>query len=179
MIKKLRRRSKIEARVQYISMAILISILAVTVVTVAFMAAGIADKASKKLIYFYSFESAQKFNTYMIRDLALVQKVAHSKAVEEWFADEFDETKRQAAYNEMMDYIDLLTLTELYFGIDESLNEFSIMQGTLFEDFKPYASLTRYDPDNLWYYELLASKNEYVFNIDIDKYAFRWRIWIN
>ncbi|MCL2814594.1 MAG: ATP-binding protein [Oscillospiraceae bacterium] len=172
-------RSKISARVQYISISILISILVVTVAVAAVMSVGLADKASKKLAYFYSFESASKFDSYMIRDLALVQKAANSKAVREWFADESDETKKLAAYNEMMDYIDLLALTELYFGIDASLNEFSIVQGTAFEDFKPWSSLDRYDYDNLWYYELLDSENEYVFNIDVDKYAFRWRIWIN
>ena len=179
MKNKLRRRSKISARVQYMSMSILISILVVTVVMATIMITGIADKASKKLVYFYSFESVEKFNSYMIRDLALVQKVAHSKAVEEWFADESDETKKLAAYNEMMDYIDLLALTELYFGINDSLDEFSIAQGALYGDFKPYSKLNRYDPDNLWYYELLDSENEYVFNIDVDKYAMRWRIWIN
>ena len=172
-------RSKISARVRYISIAILVFILVVTVAVAAVMSVGLADKASSKLVYFYSLESASKFNSYMIRDLALVQKVARSKAVQEWFADESDETKRLAAYNEMMDYIDLLALTELYFGIDDSLNEFSIAQGTAFEDFKPCSSLNRYDYDNLWYYELLDSDNEYVFNVDVDKYAFRWRIWIN
>jgi len=177
--KKLRRRSKIAARFQYINISILIFVLIITVVTAMIMATGIADKSSEELAYFHSLEAVEKFNSYMIRDFALVQKVANSKAVKEWFADESDETKRLAAYNEMMDYVDLLALTELYFGINESLNEFSIVQGTGFEEFNPFSKLNRYDPDNLWYYELLESENDYVFNIDIDKLALRWRIWIN
>ena len=177
--KKLRRRSKIATRVQAISISILILILITTVITAMIMAAGIAGKSSEKLAYFHSLEAVEKFNSYMIRDLALVQKVANSKAVKEWFSDEFDEAKRFAAYNEMMDYIDLLALTELYFGINGSLNEFSIVQGTGLEEFNPSSKLNRYDPDNLWYYELIESENDYVFNIDIDKIALRWRIWIN
>ena len=177
--KFLRRRSKITARVQYINISILILILIITGIAAIIMAKGISNKSSEKLAYFYSLESVEKFNSYMIRDLALVQKVACSNAVKNWFADESDETKKIAAYKEMMDYIDLLALTELYFGINDSLNEFSIVQGTLFEEFKPYSKLNRYDPDNLWYYELINSENDYVYNIDIDKIALRWRIWIN
>ena len=177
--KKISRRSKIAAQVQFISISILVVILIITVITAMMMATGIADKSSENLAYFHSLEAVEKFNSYMIRDLALVQKVANSKAVKEWFADEFNETKRIAAYDEMMDYIELLSLAELYFGINDSLDEFSIVQGTSLEEFAPFSRLTRYDPDNLWYYELLDSDKDFVFNIDIDKLALRWRIWIN
>ena len=174
-----RPRSRIATRVQLTNIIILVFILLISVVAARSMAISISNKSSEKLAYFYSLESVVEFNSYMVRDLALVQKVATSKAVTEWFADEFNETKRRAAYSEMMDYIDLLALAELYFGINDSLDEFSIAQGKLYEDFTPYSKLNRYDPDNLWYYELLESENDYVYNIDIDKYAFRWRIWIN
>ena len=177
--KKSRRRSRITARVQYISISILILILIITTAAAIVMASGISNKSSEKLAYFYSLESIEKFNSYMIRDFTLVQKVACSKAVSDWFADESDETKKFAAYKEMMDSIDLLAPRELYFGISDSLNEFSIARGTLIEDFNPCAKLTRFDPDNLWYYELLESENDYVYKIDIDKIELRWRIWIN
>ena len=175
----LRRRSKIAARLQFLNTSILILVLVITIVVALIMTTGIANRSSEKLAYFYSFEAGEKFNSYMLRDLALVQKVASSKAVIDWFSDEYDETKKEAAYNEMMDYVDLLALTDLYFGINDSLNEFSITQSTTYREFVPCSNLKRYDPDNIWYYELLESDNEYVFKIDIDKIALRWRIWIN
>jgi len=142
------------------------------------MAMGISNKSSEKLAYFYSYESIEKFDSYMIRDFALVQKVANSKAVTNWFSDEADETKKLAAYKEMMDCTDFLSFKELYFGINESLNEFSIVQDTTFEEFNAFSKLKRYDSDNLWYYELLENENDYVYKIDVNKKG-QWRIWIN
>jgi len=174
-----RRKSRIARRVQFINISILIVILVSTVIAATVMATGISSKSSEKLAYFYSYESVEKLNSSMIRDFMLVQKVACSEAVTNWFADEHDEAKKLAAYKEMMDCIDMLALAELYFGINDSLNEFSIAQGTPFEEFTPCAMLNRYDADNLWYYELLESENDYVYKIDIDKIGLRWRIWIN
>jgi len=176
---KARRRSKIAARVQLINISILALILIITLAAAMLMATGISNKSSERLAYFYSLESVDRFHSYMVRDFALAQKVASSEAVKNWFADESDEEKKYAAYKEMMDCIDLLALNELYFGIDESLHEYSILQDTSFEDFLPCSSLQRFDPDNLWYYELLESENMYEYKIDIDKVGLRWRIWIN
>jgi PAS domain-containing protein len=108
-----------------------------------------------------------------------VQKVARSRAVTDWFSDQADPAKRAAAYAEMMDYAGLLLSAELYFGIHESLDEYSIGGDASFEEFLPYSIL---DPDNemdIWYFDAIASGHEYVFNIDIDKLQQEWRIWIN
>ena len=173
------RGGRIGARVRNINMALLVLILILIVIMAYIFTTGVAKKASDDLAYFYSLEAVEKFDAYMARDLALVQKVARSKAVTDWFADEFDKDKREAAYNEMMDYADLLQNAELYFGIDGSLNEFSIGGDATLDEFLPYSTLDPDIADNLWYYELLASDNDYVFNIDIDKFSQRWRIWIN
>jgi signal transduction histidine kinase/DNA-binding response OmpR family regulator len=115
----------------------------------------------------------------MIRDFALIQKVANSEAIKDWFADESDESKKHSAYKEMMDTVELLTLNDLFFGINDSLNEYNVLQNTSFEDFIPCSSLQRFDPDNQWYYELLESEDIYQYKIDVNKIGLRWRIWIN
>ena len=176
---KIHRKSQISVRVRNINMILLILVLVFILITAAFMATGVSERASEELAYFYSLEAVGKFDTYMARDLALVQKVARSTVVTDWFADEGNIEKRFAAYNEMMDYADLVQLSELYFGISGSLNEYSVKRGAAFKEFEPYSKLNRENPDNIWFYELIASENEYVFNIDIDKLASRWHIWIN
>ena len=174
-----RQKSRIAARVRNINMILLIIVLVLISVIATIIVAGITEEASEELAFFYSLEAVEKFDSYMKRDLALVQKVACSKAVTEWFADEGDPEKKAAAYHEMMDYADLLQLAELYFGINGSLNEYSVSNGAALSDIAPYSTLGRGDPDNAWYYELIASDKDYVYNIDIDKLAHRWRIWIN
>ena len=179
MVGNARRKSKIASRVRNINISILLVILALTIAAAFIMVTGIAGKSSEELAYYYSLEAVERFNGYMIRDLALVQKVARSKAVKEWFADETNESKRLAAYTEMMDYSEMLFSAELYFGIRHSLNEFSIGHGTPYEEFVPWAKLDRFDQNNAWFYNVIESDNMYVFNVDIDKIASRWRIWIN
>ena len=171
--------SKITAHVRNVNIIMLAVVLALIIVTTFIMSARIAANTSKNLAFFHSIETVDKFNSYMSRDLALVQKVAYSKAVTSWFADESNQEKRIAAYNEMIDYVGLLSSAELYFGINKSKNEFSIKGAASLENFTPFDVLAPDDPYNHWYYNLIASKNEYAFNIDVDKVTNEWRIWIN
>jgi signal transduction histidine kinase/CheY-like chemotaxis protein len=173
------RKNRLASHVSYVNMILLALVLILITLMAAVLISGITSDASKNLARFYSIESVEKFNAYISRDLALVQKVSRSKAVSSWFADEENQEKRITAFNEMMDYADLLQSVELYFGIYGSLNEFSINAGASFDKFVPYDKLDPLNPDNAWYYECMASDNEYVLNIDIDKLHQRWRLWIN
>ena len=170
---------KLATRVLTNNIILLILVLALISVTAITMGAGIASKASEELAFFYSAETVDKFSLYMSGDLALVQKVARSKAVTEWFASETDQAKKIAAFFEMADYSGLLSSAELYFAIDESKNEYSIVAGTPLEGFVPFDILDPADPYNDWYFDLLASDDEFDFSIDIDKVTDEWRIWIN
>ena len=175
---KTHRHSKIAVRVRNANMILIILILVLITAMAALMVTDITGRASNELAFFYSLEAVDKFAAYLSRDLALVQKVARSKAVTDWFADESNQTNKIAAYNEMMDYMGLLNSGELYFAIHESLNEFSIKGGTI-DEFMPFNVLDPDDPYNSWYFGLISSDHEYAFNIDIDKVTDEWRIWIN
>jgi len=172
-------RNKIGRRFRNANTVLLILLLAILIGMAFFMMSGITDKASDELAFFYSLESVNKFDSYIARDLALVQKVASSKAVTDWFADEYNMEKRIAAYNEMMEYGSLLQNAELYFGIHASLNEFSVESDSTLAQLVPYSTLDEKNDDNAWYYDLIESENEFVYNIDIDKHSQRWRLWIN
>jgi len=176
---KSRQGSMISARVRNMNIILLVLVLVVTTSIAAFIIKDVADKASDDLAFFYSREEVERFDSYMSRDLALVQKIAHSKAVKDWFADEKNEEKRVAAYNEMMDYTDLRERTELFFGIHKSLNEFSIEGDVALKKFQPYSTLDSGDPDDAWYFNLANSDKEYVYNIDAESRSRKWRIWIN
>ena len=173
------RKDRLASHVSYVNTIMLALVLTLITLMASILISGITSDASKNLARFYSIESVEKFNAYISRDLALIQKVSRSKAVSSWFADEENQEKRITAFNEMMDYAALLQSVELYFGIYRSLNEFSINAGASFDEFVPYDKLDPLNPDNAWYYECIASENEYVLNIDIDKYSHRWRLWIN
>ncbi|MCL2741331.1 MAG: ATP-binding protein [Oscillospiraceae bacterium] len=170
---------RISVRVLLANVAILTAILSVTIVAAMAMAAGISGKSSERLAYFYSLESVERFNSYMVRDLALVQRVANSEPISEWFADEGDPDKAAAAHREMADCLGLLSRGELYLGVCASLSEYRVGPETPAEGLAPRSSLYRYDPDNLWYYEFLDSGNAHEYKLGIDKVSLEWGIYIN
>ena len=176
---KLRRGSKIVTRVRNINMGLFLLVFVLITTMAFFMVMGISDKASENLAFFYSLEAVDKFNLYIGQDLALVQSVARSKALTEWFADEKSLVKRAEAYREMTDGVAFLNSSELYFGINESQNEYFLKEGATFNSLVPFGTMNPYDIRNKWYYNLYHSEKEYQFNIDIDKYTNEWHIWVN
>ena len=170
---------KIAGRVRNFNMILLVLVLVLLTAMTAVMITGITDNASRNFARFYSMKAVDKFMSHINRDLALVMKVSRSKAVTEWFADENNGEKRIAAYNEMMDYARLAEDEEIYFGIHGSLNWFSINSGTPPGGFVPAGILTPSYAGNAWYFDCIAAENDYVLDIDKDKFSGRWRLWIN
>ena len=176
---KLYRKSKITAYVRNINVLFLVVILVVITVIAAVMIQGIANDSSENLARLYSINAVDKFSLYINQDLALVRKVSNSKAVKNWFSEEDNMLRKTAAYNEMMDYAGLLKTANLYFGIHNSLNEYSLNDHTALSDFFPIGWLDPDDPENKWYYDCIASPYDYALNIDADKTTHTWRLWIN
>ena len=160
-------------------MGIMLVILVLISVAAMLTMTRVAMTASLQLAYIHSLESVGKFHLYAHGDLALLRKAARSAAVREWFADENNPEKKQAAFNELMNIASSLQSTEFYIGIAASLNEYTMNLDTLFEEFVPYNTLTEGNPMDAWFFDLLASDHDFLFNIDVDRIAHRWRIWIN
>ncbi|MDR0497750.1 MAG: cache domain-containing protein, partial [Treponema sp.] len=176
---KIYRKSIIAARTRNVNMIILILILALITVVAAVIVTGVTGSASGILARFYAIEAVNKIDIYISQDLSLIQKVAHSKVVTEWFADEKNQEKKLAAFNEIMDFADLIQNAELYIGIHESLNEFSLLSGSTLADFVSNDTLDLSNPVNDWYYECINSPHDYNLKIDLDKFSNSWRLWVN
>ena len=143
------------------------------------MITAITSDASKNYAHLYSTETVEKFNSFINRDLVLVRMVSRSKTITDWFADEENQEKKAAAYNEMMNYAGMLQSPTLYFGVHKTLNEYSIAGEATLEDFIPFDWLDPSVEYNHWYFDCISSKNEYTLNIDVDKVTNTARLWIN
>jgi PAS domain S-box-containing protein len=143
------------------------------------MISGITEETSRDFARFYSVEVVEVLGSYLNKEIALVQHAAFSKEITAWFADEGNLEKKAAAYREMMEYADMLKIGRVYFGIQGSLNEYSVESGALFDDFAPFDVL---DPnlfyDN-WYFDCIDSINDYTLSMDADKTSEIRRLWIN
>jgi signal transduction histidine kinase/CheY-like chemotaxis protein/PAS domain-containing protein len=171
--------SRIVTRVRNTNMGLFIIVLVSITILTVMIARDITGDASRDLARFYSVEAVEKFNSYISRSLILVQKVSRSKEVKSWCADESNNEKRAAAYNEMTDAAVILRNPIMYIGIQESKNEYAIEEGTRLEDFFSHDWLDPLDYQNDWYYDCLNSPDEYTLNIDVDKLTNVRLLWIN
>ena len=179
MIVKYLQSNKIVERVNVLNMGIILVMLVLISVVATLTMTMIARTASMRIAYIYSLESLAKFNLYAHGELALLRKAAQTAAVQEWFANEHNPEKKLAAFNELMNFASSFQNPEFYFGIVGSLNEYAVDLDTTFESFSPYSRMTEGDPMDAWFFELIDSDNDFLFNIDVDKVAHRWRIWVN
>jgi len=177
--KKSRVKNRIGLRLRNanILLFVLLSIIILTVITSIFQ--NISQSVSKDYADLYSSKTIGKLNTYLGKEIALVSRAASSDAVIDWFSDENNEEKRRLAHSEMMGFLDVLNSDNFYFGINDSLNEFSIGKGISFDMFKPYDVLNRERTDDIWYFDCINSDNDYLLNVDVDKYENRKRVWLN
>ncbi len=167
------------ARFRKINILLLVIILVLVAGGGAGLIINIVEETSSNYARFYSIETVEKMGSFLNREIALIEEVSTSDELLDWFADESDPAKKEAAYLEMMDYASMLQITSLYFGIYDSLNEYSIESEATIEEFVPFDVL---DPDNLhdtWYFDCIASENEFELNIDVDKISRTQRVWIN
>ena len=174
-----RKRNMINVRFRAVNMLLffLILILVTSVVTV--MIKGITGDVSKNYARFYSLDTMEKFRLYINEDLDLVRKVSISNEVIDWCADENNQEKKIAAYDEIMEYAEMLPNALLYLGIHESLSEYPITSETALSDFAKFDVLDSQRPDDRWYFDCVNSKNDYTLNVDIDKATNIRRLWIN
>ncbi|MDR2390828.1 MAG: cache domain-containing protein, partial [Planctomycetota bacterium] len=173
------KRYRIESRFRNMNILFLLLLAALLALVVGLVVKDITESASSDYVRFYSGEAMGKFNAYLNRELGLVTKVARSGALINWFADETNPDKKAAAYEEMMSYADMLYSAELYFGINRSLNEYSVKKGAPFTGFAPFDVLDPAKEYDHWYFDCVHSSSDYALNIDIDKVTDQKRLWIN
>jgi signal transduction histidine kinase len=162
-----------------INLGILVCVFIVVAILAYITMTGIARTASMRLAYVHALEAVGNFNLHVNGELVLLRKAANSNAVQEWFADEYDVVKKEAAFSELLYFVSSLQSTEFYFGILSSLNEYSMGESTQFADLAPYGIMNIYEPMDAWFFDLIDAENHFLFNIDVDKIEHRWRIWIN
>jgi len=173
------KKHKIEIQFRTINILFFLTLMLVTMMIVMFIIGNITKTSSLDYARFYSVEAVGKFNVYLNRELGLVEKVARSSAIINWFEDESNLQKKQAAYEEASNYARMLHNTNLYFGVTQSLNEYSLESNDAFEKFNPIAVMSPDEGMDKWYFDCVKNSETYLFNIDIDKSTGIKRLWIN
>ncbi|MDL2216813.1 response regulator [Desulfovibrio sp. OttesenSCG-928-M14] len=172
-------KSRIERRFRLANILFFILMSTAMLTIIALLLQDITKNVAKDYVRYYSIRTLGVLNTHLNREIGLMTKAVRSKAIVDWFADEDNPEKRRLAYQEMLSFIDVLYSSNLYFGIEGSLNEFSMDAQTRYADFQPYDRLLPGRFEDKWYTSCIESPHPYVFNVDIDKLKQRKLVWLN
>ena len=140
---------------------------------------GITNNVSKEFARLYATNTSNSLSTSLCSEIMLARKAAESEAVMNWFADEGNQQKKAAALGEFHEILRVLDCKEIYLAIDRSLNEYSINETQTVNQVNSHATLDPDYYDDAWYFECIASEQDYVLNVDIDKVSNQKRVWIN
>lgn len=171
--------SRLEKRFLFANLSFFLLVAIVMLALATGLLSRLAHKVSLDYAGFYSARAIGILNKHLKGEIALMTRAAHSRAISDWFADEFNEEKRRLAHEEMQGFMEVLYGANVYFAINASLNEFSIDKGTPYSQFVPYDVVKEGRYEDLWYFECLEAKTPYLLNVDIDKLKQRKRVWIN
>ncbi|MCL1929454.1 MAG: ATP-binding protein [Treponema sp.] len=186
-----KQKSRIAVRSRNMNTILLALVLFLMTIMAAVIINSINSDRARNTVRTYSMEAAEKFYAYISQDLTLVRKAAHSKAITAWFADEEDEAKKTLAFDELVDYAAIMQGNHFYLGIQESMNEYSLMHGheheykhghgfeLAFADVVSHDKLDQSRAEDAWYFECIESDNDYSITIDIEKAFQMWHMWIN
>jgi len=172
-------KSKLAFRFRIINILFIVFILIVMTFVSALMIFRMADNASKDYVRFYTMETVDILGAHLNKEISLVQHAANSSEIIEWFADESNQEKKYAAYQNMLHFADMLQIGGLYFAVNDSKNEYSIDNNAAFNEFNPYHVLVPGEAYDRWFFDALDSDFDYILKLDTVKSLDDYYIWID
>ena len=171
--------SKIGIRFRNMNLLLFALMAAGIIAVTALVLQNITRAASREFVRVYAANTIGRLHSYLSHEIGLITKAARSQVIVDWFSDEPSPMKKMMAYSEMMSTIGVLHSGNLYFGIADSLAEYSIDSKTTFADFSPFDILQKDRFDDQWFFEAEVAPQSYVLNVDVDKLAKRKLVWLN
>ncbi len=170
---------RIELQFNILNSIVFVVIISVLIFLIYSTLTNTSKKISKDYAELYAFKATSQLNTAIAKDLSILKSVVQSSIVTEWLKDEHNLTKKEDAFIIMKDYLKIIPGGILYFGIASSGGEYNFDRNTTWESFTPFATLSKENPEDSWYYDAANSKHAYELNVDTDKILKRTLVWIN
>jgi len=148
--------------------------------TVMFFAFNsVTDQISAVYAGRYAASSADALSAHVTKEIGLMKIATGSEVFTQWLADEFNETKKAAAFDLLHGIVGQLYSYNMYVGVKSSLNEYRIENVRTEGLQEPFAILNEHEPVDAWFFNCINSENDYTMTVDIDHEMMRKRVWIN
>lgn len=139
----------------------------------------ITKNISQEYAQLYSTEIVGEINAVLQREIALMEKAAHTEIVIKWMENENDPELKRLVFNEISQFNDL-GADHNFFVVNQATNHFYYIDKHIpFEEFKPVGTLSRNNEEDKWYYNSLEMPESHMLNIDTDRFMKTLRAWIN
>ena len=171
------RGGKISTRFRNINILLFTIAFCIMSAVMSFAFSDVIKKLSADYAWNYATSSAETLNAHINKEIGLLSKASRSNAVMDWMADEGDERKKALAFEELTGIVGELYSFNLYVGLEGSLNEYRVEEGK--PDFQPVNTLSRDNPDDLWYFGCIATDTDFLLSVGIDHVMQRKRVWLD
>ena len=170
---------RIFVRFRNISILLFALVFCLTAAAMTAAFGGVIRNISLDYAQHYAISSANALSARIVKELDLIALAARSGAVAEWLADEDDEEKKRQAHGELADIVRQLHSYNLYVGVEASRNEYRIEPSRPADEMAPLMVLEESRAGDEWYFNSIASENEYLLDVDIDEILRRKRVWLD
>ena len=174
-----KRRSRLAARFNSINLFFIIIILIITVAVAGYMLYNMVDMAARESVRSYTIESVDILSAHLGKEVLLVQQASQSQELVEWFIDEDNIEKKDAAFKKMELYARMQQLGSLNFAIVDSLNEYILNGGNDFELFKPVSKLDPNNNNDKWYFNTINSLFPFTMSTSARRGTETPFLWLN
>jgi len=171
--------SKLASRFRNTDVLFIAVILIITVVVSGVMVFSFVDGASMDYVRFYTTESVDILQSHLSNELSLVQHMSQSADIIEWFSDETNQEKKNAAFDRMVLFADILQSGRLNFVMMGSLNEYFVDGNSSADNLIPVRTLNSDDPYSRWFFDTVGAFFDFTLNVDINQETGERRLWIN
>ncbi|MDR2696415.1 MAG: sensor domain-containing diguanylate cyclase [Deltaproteobacteria bacterium] len=175
----LRRQRSIALRFRNGNLALFALASAAMAIAIFWAIRDMAGQVATDYARLHAINAARTFSLYVNRDIGVIADAARSQAVVDWFTDETHPQKRKDAHAAMASVVSSLHGSSLYVGIQKTFSEYVIEAESALDDMKPHALLDPSNPEDAWYFSLMAAGKDYLLNVDTDKKLLRKRVWFN
>ncbi|MCL2498004.1 MAG: GGDEF domain-containing protein [Symbiobacteriaceae bacterium] len=127
----------------------------------------------------FAASSAEALSGHINREVGLMGKAVRSPEVIAWLQDEDNTDKKSAALGELKAIVNELHSYNLYIGVVNSSNEYTVQRISTPEIFLPFATLNREVAEDAWFFTCLDSPLEYRVSVGTDHVLQRDRMWLD
>ena len=140
---------------------------------------NVTEEISMDYAQYNSVSTVNLFEAYINKEIGVLGTAANSKAITDWFKDEDDPEKRQAAFEEFIGIMRILYSDNMYITLDNSRHAYAIDTDSLHAGFGAPVLIDENNHTDQWYFTFMRSDYDYNLNVDVDNINNRKAIWLN